>query len=271
MMRIVTILFLPFFLALQPACAQQDSVFAFIKTIKGSFSSFTVDNLDNIYLISEGNQLKKLNANGDSAGVFNDVRRYGKLYSLDVTNPLKLLLYYKNFSTIVSLDRFLNSRNSIDLRKQNMFRVKAVGMAYDNNMWVVDEQEFKLKKIDEQGKTIFETVDWRQLFDTVPSPDCIFDREGYVYLYDSKKGFYIFDYYGAFKTRLPFTGWASTEVSGNTAYGFAHKKLYSYRQSSLTLKEYPLPDFFGKYSDIRAINGKLYLLKKEGIDVYLVK
>jgi hypothetical protein len=271
MMRIATILIVFFLPAIQPARAQEDSAFKFIKTIKGSFSSFYVDNLDNLYLITGTNQLKKLNANGDSAGVFNDVRRYGKLYSLDVTNPLKLLLYYKNFSTIVSLDRFLNNRNSIDLRRQNMFRVKAVAMAYDNNMWVVDEQEFKLKKIDEQGKTLFETIDWRQLFDTVPSPENIFDREGFVYLYDSKKGFYIFDYYGAFKNRLPFTGWSSPEVSGNTVYGFANKKLYSYRQSSLALKEYPLPAFFGKYSAIRAINGKVYVLKKEGVDVYQVK
>jgi hypothetical protein len=270
MMRLLTILSLSFFQQLY-VCAQEDSAFKFIKTIKGNFSGFSVDNLDNVYLVNTENQLKKINSNGDSAGVFNDVRRYGKLYSLDVTNPLKILLYYKNFSTIVSLDRFLNNRNSIDLRKQNMFRVKAIAMAYDNNLWVMDEQEFKLKKMDEQGKVLFETVDWRQLFDTVPSPECIFDQEGYIYLYDSHKGFYIFDYYGAFKTRLNFTGWASVDVSGNTVYGFADKKLYSYRQSSLTLRQYTLPVFFGKYNAIKAINGKVYLLKKEGIDIYQVK
>jgi hypothetical protein len=269
MMRIVTILLLSF--SLPQATAQEDSAFKYIKTIKGSFTGFSVDNLDNLYLINESNQLKKINSNGDSAGVFNDVRRYGKLYSVDVTNPLKILLYYKNFSTIVALDRFLNNRNSIDLRKQNMFKVKAIAISYDNNLWVVDEQEFKLKKMDEQGKVIFETIDWRQLFDTLPSPECIFDREGYVYLYDSKRGFYVFDYYGAFKIRLNFTGWSNTEVSGNTVYGFADKKLYSYRQSSLSLKEYVLPAFFGKYSSIKTINGKVYLLKKEGIDVYQVK
>jgi hypothetical protein len=263
MMRILTILAL--------SSAQEDSAFKFIKTIRGNYSNFYVDNLDNVYLINGTNQLKKITSKGDSAGVFNDVRRFGKLYSLDVTNPLKILLYYKNFSTVVSLDRFLNNRNTIDLRKQNMFRVKAVATAYDNNLWVVDEQEFKLKKMDEQGKVLFETIDWRQLFDTVPSPENIFDREGYIYLYDSNKGFYIFDYYGAFKNRLNFTGWTNTEVSGNTVYGFANKKLYSYRQNSLTLKEYPLPPFFGKYSSIKAVNGKVYLLKKEGIDIYQVK
>ena len=109
------------------AIAQSDSVFSLHKTIAGDFSYFTVDNLDNIYLVNnQTNQLKKLNANGDSAGVFNNVRKYGKLFSIDATNPLKLLLYYKNFSTIVVLDRFLNVRNTINLGKKNIFKVKAI-------------------------------------------------------------------------------------------------------------------------------------------------
>src|SRR5205085_9572597 len=112
--------------------AQEDSVFKFIKSIPGEFSYFAVDNLDNIYLVNLNGQLKKLNNKGDSVSVFNDVKRYGKLYSIDVTNPLTLLLYYKNFSTVVVLDRLLNSRNTIDFRKQNIFRVKAVATSYDN-------------------------------------------------------------------------------------------------------------------------------------------
>src|SRR6478752_7060217 len=74
--------------------AQSDSAFQFIKTIKGDFSYFSVDNLDNIYLVSSNNQLKKITANGDSVAVFNDVKRYGNPSSIDVTNPFKTLLYY---------------------------------------------------------------------------------------------------------------------------------------------------------------------------------
>src|SRR6195952_6065490 len=80
------------------ASAQKDTVFVLNKTIPGDFSYFTVDNLENIYLVNNNsNQLKKLDGNGDSAGVFNNIRKYGKLFSIDATNPLKLLLFYKNF------------------------------------------------------------------------------------------------------------------------------------------------------------------------------
>jgi hypothetical protein len=251
--------------------AQEDSVFKFSKTINGSFSYFNVDNLNYLYLVNQDNQLKKIAPNGDSVAVFNDVRRYGKLYSLDLANPLKILLYYKNFSTVVVLDRLLNIRNSIDFRKQNIFRVKALAASYDNNMWIFDEQDLKLKKIDEQGKVLMETVDCRQLFDSVPSPEQIIDRDGFVYLYDPAKGFYIFDYYGSFKNKLTFTGWGNTDASGKTIFGFSGNKFFSYQQNSLNLKEYTLPAFFGKYSSIRAVNGNIYLLKETGIDIYTIK
>jgi len=41
--------------------------------------------------------------------------------SIDVTNPLKILLYYKKFTTVVVLDRFLNIRNTINFRKKKYF------------------------------------------------------------------------------------------------------------------------------------------------------
>jgi hypothetical protein len=254
-----------------PAVAQSDSAFTFIKKITGSFSFFTVDPLDNIYLVTSGNQLKKINANGDSAGVFNDVKRYGKLADIDVTNPLKILLYYKNFGTVVVLDRFLNSRNTINFRKQNIFSVQAIATSYDNNLWLFDEQDNKLKKISDEGELLLESTDFRMQFDSVPAPLQLIDKENYVYLYDTAKGFYIFDYYGAFKNRLPFLNWNNVAVSAKNMYGFNNHTLYSYELNSLTLKSYQLPVYLYNYTSVKAMNGKLYLLNEEGISVYQVR
>lgn len=251
--------------------AQSDSAFQFIKTIKGQFTYFNVDNLDNVYLITEANRLKKIKPNGDSVAVFNEVKRYGNPSYIDVNNPLKTLIYYKNFSTIITLDRFLTTRNIINLRTQNIFLVNSISLAYDNNIWLFDEEDFKLKKLDEQGRPLQETVSWRLLFDSVPAPQRIIDRENFVYLYDPEKGFYVFDYYGAFKNRLPFLNWSNVEVSGKIMYGFSNGMLFSYELNSLQLKEYRLPAFFGKYLSIKAMNRKIYLLKEEGIDVYEIR
>jgi hypothetical protein len=250
---------------------QSDSTFQFIKTIKGNFSYFNVDNLDFVYLITNNNQLKKLNANGDSVAVFNDVKKYGNPDYIDVTNPLKALLYYKNYSTVVMLDRLLTVRNNINLRKQNIFYVNNVTLSYDNYIWIFDEEDFRLKKIDDEGKLLQSSIDWRMLFDTVPAPVKIIDRDNFVYLYDPAKGFYIFDYYGGFKNRLAFLNWTNVEVNANTVYGFGDNELYSYQLKSLQLKTYKLPAFFGKFISIKAMNGKVYLLNEKGVNIYQIK
>lgn len=252
------------------ASAQKDSSFIYSKTFPGEFSYFTIDNLDNIYLLSNTNQLKKITPDNDSV-VFNDVRKYGILFSIDATNPLKILLYYKNFSTIVVLDRFLNIRNTINLRKLNIFKVKTIAASYDNNIWLFDEGDAKLKKIDDNGDVLLETVDFRNLFDTIPSPIQIVDRDRFIYLYDTTKGFYSFDYYGTFKNRLPFLYWSNIEVIGNTLYGLSGSSLYQYKQGSLNLKEHALPFSFNEAVQIKVGNNKVYVLTKAGLQQFLVK
>ena len=250
--------------------AQKETAFITGKTIVGNFSYFTVDNLDNIYLLTSTNQLKKITPNGDSA-IFNDVRKYGKLFSVDATNPLKILLYYQNFATIAVLDRFLNIRNTINLHQQNIFKVKAIAASYDNNIWLFDEGDAKLKKVNDNGEVILETVDFRNIFDSIPSPSKIIDRDGFVTLYDSTKGFYTFDYYGAFKSRVPFLNLRNIEVIANTLYGFSDTTLYQYKQASLNLKEYKLPLNFTDAIQVKASYNKIYVLHKAGLQQYLVK
>ena len=251
--------------------AQRDSAFAFSRIIPGQFAYFAVDNLENLYLLNNQDQLKKINANGDSAGVFNNVRKYGKLFSIDATNPLKLVLFYKNFSTIVVLDRFLNVRNSINLRKKNIFKVNAVASSYDNNIWLYDEGDNKLKKIDDNGDVLLATADFRNIFDTVPSPVKIADQDGFVYLYDPQQGFYSFDYYGALKNRIPFLHWNDPEVIGKGLYGYSDTSLFHYQSGSLKLTEFTLPVSFTKATQIKAVNNKLYLLQPDGIHQYNVR
>ena len=245
-----------------------DSIFRFERSIPGEFIFLNVDVLDNIYLVTAGNRLKKLNSKGDSVAVFNDVKKYGNPTLIDVNNPLKILVYYKNYTSVVVLDRFLTQRNSINFRKQSIFSVKAIATSYDNNIWIFDEQDYKLKKIDETGKLLLESPDMRQLLDTVPSPDLIIDSDNLVYLYDAKKGFYIFDYYGAFKNTIPFLNWTDIAISRNKMMGFSDNRLFSYELNSMNLKTYTLPVFFRDYLAIKAVNGKVYLLKKDALEIY---
>lgn len=245
-----------------------DSFFVLQQTIPGAFADFTVDNLGNIYVLNQSGQLKKMGPAGDSIAVFNNVRQYGKIQYIDVSNPLKVLLYFKDYGTVVTLDRFLNTRSTLDLRRRQLFQVKAIGQAYDNNIWVFDELESKLKRVGEDGRIIDQTADFRLLFDSMPSPSFIVDQNKQVYLYDAAKGVYLFDYYGAFRNRIRFTGWTDFSVINNMIFGRDANMLYRYEPGTLNLQQYPIPKDMQSARKIKIIPGYLYLLRDRQLEIY---
>jgi hypothetical protein len=248
--------------------AQQATDFALSKTIHGVFADFNIDNLGNIYVITRDNLLEKLDANGDSLAVFNDVRHYGKIWTIDVTNPLKILVFYREFATIVVLDRFLNMVNTIDLRKLGILEARAVGMAYDNNVWVYDELDNKLKRIGDDGSLVDQTTDFRQLFDSVPDPSVIIDQGGLVYLYDTAKGVYVFDHYGGLKARVALIDWLDFSVIDKSMLGRSRQKFFKYALNTLDVQEEPIPAYCADAIKIRIMPASVYVLKEKELDIY---
>ena len=247
---------------------QADSVFHFIKDYRGGISDFTVDNLGNLYFVYQNGQLKKLRPTGDSLAVFNNVRKFGKLHAVDVSNPLKVLLHFRDFNTVVILDRMLNERSVLDLRKHNFMQVRTIGQSYDNNIWIFDELEVKLKKIGDDGRLIDQSNDFRQIFDSTPSPAVIIDQDKLLYLYDDQKGVYTFDYYGGFKNRIPFTGWSDFTVINNSLFGRDSSNLYRYDVGTLELQKFEVPQFMNDALKIVIRPGAVYLLRDGVIMVY---
>jgi hypothetical protein len=247
--------------------AQKDSL-VLQKTIQRNTQFFTVNNLGELFLIDPRNQLLKIGTKGDSVGVFNEVTRYGKVTYIDAENPWRTILYYRGQSIVVVLDKYLNNVGSIDLRRLRMNSVTAVASSYDNKVWVYDESAAKLKKLDDNGTVLLETVDLRTVLSSVINPSVIKDDGNFVYLYDSEKGLFIFDHYGTFKRQLPLLHWKDISVSDKYIYGFDANRYFEYPLQSLNLKERALPLLFRSNVQIHLAANNIYLLKEGCIYVY---
>lgn len=245
--------------------------FILIKKIPGKYNYINVDVFDNIYLIDAGKRIIKLNNNGDSIASYNDIKRFGGPSYIDVSNPMKALVFCASYSTMVFLDKLLIYRNHYNLQKQNSFNTNIVATSYDNNIWLFDLQDFKLKKTDDKGNLLLESADIRMLQNEAPSPASIYDNNNKVYLYDEEKGFFIFDYYGGYQNNLPFLHWQHTGVEKDFLYGFSENTMHTYRINSFDLREYQLPSYINNYKSIKVMNGKLYLLKDDGIEIYGIR
>ncbi|GAA4320610.1 hypothetical protein GCM10023184_05850 [Flaviaesturariibacter amylovorans] len=245
----------------------QDS-FKLVRKIPVIAADFAIDGLENIYLLTPGGQLRKYGPAGDSIAVFNDVKRYGKVYGLDVSNPLRPLLFYKDFSTVLFLDRFLARKAALDLRRVEIAQASAVANAYDNNIWVFDALQSKLKKLDESGRLLLETPDFRQLFDFPFQPEKIVDGNSQVYLFDPKAGVLVFDYYGTFQKKYPATGWRSFQVVDRQLVGVQDATLLFLNPGTYLQRQYQFPSSFGGFQRYQVSNSKLFALGKDSVAIY---
>ena len=251
--------------------AQNENPYKLISMIKGDIVDFAVDNLDNVYVLASTDQLKKYTSSGDSVAVFNNVKKFGKIATIDVSNPLKVLLYYKDFSTVVVLDRLLAVRNTIDLRQQNIFQVNAIGQSYDNNIWLYDEGDSKLKKIDDNGKLLLETADFRLLFSEAPLVKNICDQEGFVYLYDPHQSVFVFDYYGALRNKISISGWEDFKVAGKFIFGINDDTLHRYEINTFRVDDQKLPGPLKNSLKVNFTSSRLYALKKDLLEIYTLR
>lgn len=248
----------------------QDSILQLqpIKTITGLYQRFYVDNFGDIYLISNNSQIKKYTVKGDSVGVFNDNMRFGKLHSMDVSNPLKILLFYKEYNILIILDRFLGIRNMIDLKKQNLNQIAAACISYDGNIWLYDELNARIKKIDENGTVQLQSNDLRLSTVTAISPSFMYDANNKLYVYDSAIGCLLFDYYGSYQTNLNFKHLSNISLTNNELIGMdslLNVHLYdieNYQSKKIKIQSLYIGNQIQKTADV------YYILKTDGLHIY---
>jgi hypothetical protein len=245
-----------------------DSLPQMSRFIAGSYADFQVDNLGNIFVLTPDNQLKKYSATGDSLGVYNDVKTYGKVAYIDVSNPLKILLFYQEFGTIVMLDRFLNNVNSLDLRQLGFYQVTCIGLAYDNNIWVYDALAGKLNKIASDGTLINQTNDIRTFTDSVPNPVLLTDQGGLVYLFDPQKGAFLFDHYGGYAKFIPLKNWRHFSVINKTMLGWNGHEFLKYEDKMFAEEKKRIPGYYLPALKILIMPDYNYVLKADGIHVF---
>ncbi|QGW27143.1 hypothetical protein [Phnomibacter ginsenosidimutans] len=238
------------------------------KTFAGKWTNVEVDNLGNLYLVDDQQRIKKLNNRYDSVGTFNEVRTVGTLHSIDVSNPLRIILWYKDFGTLLLLDRFLQVKTSIDLRNIGLLQCNAVAQSYDNNIWVYDDLSAQIKKINEEGKVLLESPDMRVLYDMPPHPQTLTDFNRNLYAYDADNGLLICDYFGAVQKSLPYKGWKNLQGFGRGLLATNEDVVTWLSSNGIDTKKWELPAGWWDAQKIRFYQNKVYVLRNNQLYAY---
>jgi hypothetical protein len=114
---------------------------------------------------------------------------YGNISSVDITNPLKIVVYYRDFNVVTLLDSQLNETDIIQLPYDVSFATKGTAnhlWLFTTNTQVIENYNFKTNSVDSKSQPLKNT-----------SVLNMKSTENYVYLHTST-GIQTFDYLGNF-------------------------------------------------------------------------
>ena len=198
---------LPFFALAQTPVQDPDSS-KWLFTVPARAVYVTADQLSNVYLVNEENALEKYDSTGKRVARYTN-NRLGNIAFADASNPLKILLWYADFQTIVTIDRTLNEIGQINLTEAGFQNVRSVAQAQDGNVWVYDDARFRLIKISAAGSVLQESQPMNLVFPKRLTVACIRDNGETVFVSDPVQGISSFDQYGTLLRTYPDlkTGW----------------------------------------------------------------
>jgi len=167
--------------------------------------SAKVDRLGNVYYIDSKNTLNKYEPKINRTTKYADLKN-GKISSIDVTNPLRVVVFYEDQAIVKFLDINLTEINSFQIRNNYVEGwISLVASSNNNGLWMYDNINRKLIKLGEQLNTQFSTGDLYLVLSKKISPNAIVEFSDELFLCDSTNGIFVFDLFGGYKKSIPYT------------------------------------------------------------------
>jgi len=203
---------------------QQDKPRLVIKT---KLDYFTVDNIGNIYTIREDEIIKFL-PTGKLFARYSNLK-LGNITTADATNPLKILLYYRDFQQIVFLDNQLSvNSDPVSLENLGYEQTDLVCASANNGFWIYNKQNNELIRFDENSKKIVSTGNLKQILQSDLNPNFMTEYNNYLFLNSPDNGIFVFDIFGAFSKTISLKNLTHFRINESIIYYQKDNKLCSY-------------------------------------------
>ena len=191
-----------------------------------------IDNLGRIYVVTDKNIL--INYRPDFKEMYRHANtKSGAISSIDVSNPLKITVFYDNFNKIKIFDNTLTQITEMNL-SEKFSDITACASSNDGTYWVYDPTQFKLLKINENAEVLLETSNINDFGMQDISITDIREKSNFVLLTDRTKGFYVFDNLGQYAFHVPAIDILSFQFDGKNIIYYTKEGLKFY---SLIFKE----------------------------------
>ena len=239
-----------------------------VKKIDVAALLFTTDHLGNSYLVNE-NGLYKYDKDGNLTSSFT-AKEFGPIQFIDATDPLKVLVYNKDFALVNTLDSKLSIQTEFNLRDLQIQQPILICTSRYDGYWVFDKQTNQLKKYDSSLQLMFESSDISQLLNIEINPVFLIESEKWLWLNNPSSGILVFDSYGTYHKTVEKSDTLSVtdfHADDDKIIFSERNSLYEINPSRLVSKEITYPQF-NDVIKMRIEQNRLYIQKKDIFEIY---
>ena len=174
-------------------------------------NSLTTDQFGYYYEISD-TEIIKFTEKGEVYRTYSN-NVLGVIANVDVTNPYKILVYFRDFTKILILDNFLAPTSEvIDLTEIDLDATTLVCRSYNDGAWYYNALNFELIRKNQELQTTNSSGNLANLLGKNIQPNYLLEYNNRVYLGDTKNGILVFDNYGTYLKTIPLFNLNSFQV-----------------------------------------------------------
>jgi hypothetical protein len=260
--RLILGVFLSVFLSIEAYAQTWNKIF----TVASKGDYLLTDNLGNSFVV-RNDQLTKYRDNGTVFRLYSN-KKLGKITSVDPMNPLKIVVFYRDFSQVVFLDNTVTENGDpILLTDWELEQASVVCSSYDNGLWLFDQVQYSLTRFNQQFKPTVQVKSLNQILGYTPQPAFMMEQNNHVFMSDTAHGILQFDIFGTYIKTIPVKGLKKFQVFGDNLY-YANKEGFLVAYGLKTLQEsrlkLPVTDFI----DMRIGQNRLHILGSDSLIVF---
>ncbi len=248
---------LTFFL---PAFAKSQEI---VIKLDGTPEIFKVDKIGNVY-VYQNRLLKKFSVQGQLLGQYSNFDK-GNLHSIDVSDPFKLLLFYKDFNQLIFLDNKLTQLgNAISFDDLGFYSVSAICKSKQKAIWLFDDFENKLIKYSFNPKGIIQQINLNKTNRPLEKITFLLEHGDELYAAENDTTVSVFNQYGTKINELIINSKSDFQLNNksiiyNNGHSVVSQNLVTGENSNLINLE--------QANEIRVNKNHVFLLKKTEIHI----
>ncbi len=239
------------------------SIFYDTLDVGSEITAFSQDRAGNFFLALKGGSITKYNNKQDSLISYSP-SKLGDITLIEAWHGFKIFTFYQEFQDFTILDRYLSRDIRYALSQSSQNYVDMCTYTRDQNLWVYEENQLRLLKInlnlreieiDVPLEFIISSQDHRITF--------MKEYQNLVFLVDELSGIYIFDNLGNYLRKISSIGIQHCSFKKDRIYYITNNQIHVV---GLYKEEHQVIDLpADKYLGIIASNSSLLLVTKTKI------